>query len=89
MGNIINFMEKLGASAEFQVLSETEALSMLQQAYEVDDEQEQFYSAVEMLLDPRKNLVCGVMPAEEPSEKPSQDDAPVEPDDSEETKAIL
>ncbi|NRQ43063.1 hypothetical protein HRH59_10955 [Rheinheimera sp. YQF-2] len=73
MGNIINFMEKLGASAEFQELSEAEVLEMLQQQQLVKDKPTKFYSAVEMLLDPRRNLVCGVAPAEEPAEEPEED----------------
>jgi len=72
MGNIINFMEKLGASADFQELSEAEVLEMLQQQNYTDGKQSGLNSVIEQLLDPRKNLVCGVMPAEEPNEQPEE-----------------
>ncbi|MBU1311980.1 MAG: hypothetical protein KKE30_20850 [Gammaproteobacteria bacterium] len=81
MGNIINFMEKLGASAEFQELSEAEVLEMLQQQQLVNDKPTNFHSAVEMLLDPRKNLVCGVAPAEEPADEPADEPEEDTPDD--------
>jgi len=77
MGNIINFMERLGASAEFQELTEAEVLEMLQQEQLLNDKPTKFYSAVDLLLDPRKNLVCGIAPAEEPAEEPEEEN----PDD--------
>ncbi len=77
MGNIINFMEKLGASADFQELSEAEVLDMLRQQNFIGGEPKEFNAAVEQLLDPRKNLVCGVMPAEEPDE--DSEDEPEQP----------
>ncbi|GAB2913576.1 hypothetical protein [Rheinheimera gaetbuli] len=83
MGNIINFMEKLGSSAEFQELTETEAMALLKQEKLVSNEASSLHPTVEMLLDARKNLVCGIEPAEEPAEQP--EDAPDE-DSPEEDK---
>ncbi|GAA0542788.1 hypothetical protein GCM10009098_08090 [Rheinheimera aquimaris] len=81
MGNIINFMEKLGASAEFQELSEAEVLEMLHKQNLTSEKSDNFNSAVVDLLEPRKNLVCGIMPAEEPNQEPEPDD------ESEETES--
>ncbi|WP_273024427.1 hypothetical protein [Rheinheimera sp.] len=80
MGNIINFMEKLGASAEFQELSEAEVLQMLKQAE--GHTHSNFLPHVEQLLDVRKNLVCGLVPAEEPAEDTPNDDAPEDDDNT-------
>lgn len=77
MGNIINFMEKLGASAEFQELSEAEVLEMLQQENLVERTGNMLHSQIEEILDVRKGLVCGILPAEEPSEEP--EDEPEQP----------
>lgn len=79
MGNIINFMDKLGSSADLQELTEEEALKMLQQI--TDEKQDFFHTSIESLLDARKNLVCGVAPAEEPQEEtPDEDDTPEDED---------
>lgn len=72
-------MEKLGASAEFQELSEAEVIEMLKTSdVEVGDN---FFPHVEQVLDVRKNLVCGLAPAEEPQEDtPDEKDTPEEDD---------
>ena len=75
MGNIINFMEKLGASAEFQELSESEVLKMLQQENDIAATTTDIEQAFELLITPRKNIVCGIFPAEEPAEdQPGEDE---------------
>lgn len=75
MGNIINFMEKLGASAEFQELSEAEVLEMLQQENDAAANVADIEQALEVLVAPRTNVVCGVFPAEEPAEdQPGEDE---------------
>ena len=68
MGNLINFMERLGASAELQELSETEVLSILQQQHFKVGSENSLHQEVEKILDVRKNLICGVMAAEEDSD---------------------
>lgn len=70
MGKIIDFMEKLGASAEFQQLTEAEVIEMLQQQNLFESRPVNNFSQVEELLEVRKNLVCGIMPAEEPADEP-------------------
>jgi len=79
MGNIINFMEKLGSSAELQELSESDVVAMLKAQNLTPIGQTTLLAAVENLLEPRKNLVCGVMPAEEPDETPQPEDEPEQP----------
>lgn len=74
MGNIINFMEKLGASAEFQELTETEVVAMLKQQDIAEDVKSEFLPHIEQLLDVRKTLICGLAPAEEPDETQTPDD---------------
>lgn len=80
MGNIINFMEKLGASAEYQELSQAEVLEMLQQHTLTEDLGSDFHSKVEEILKVRKNLVCGILPAEEPKEEPEPKEVPEQPE---------
>jgi hypothetical protein len=75
MCNIINFMEKLGASAEFQELSEAEVANMLRAENLLEAEHINVIADVEALLDARKNVVCGIMPAEEPAEEPAEQPA--------------
>ena len=72
MGNIINFMEKLGAEAGFQELTEDQALTLLKSEQNIDFDAKELHVTVETLLDARKNLVCGIEPAEEPSEQPNE-----------------
>lgn len=72
-------MEKLGSTAELQELSESEVVAMLQQHSQSGTEQTSFLAVVESLLEPRKNLVCGIMPAEEPLQ-PQPDDEPEQPE---------
>lgn len=82
MGNIINFMERLGASAEYQELSEAEVLEMLQQQNIVQSKISEFHSGIECLLDARKNLVCGLAPAEEPADEPAKEQEPEEDEEN-------
>ena len=79
MGNIINFMEKLGASAELQELSEADVLEMLQTQNLAEADTGEFHSTIEKMLDARKKLVCGILPAEEPKEEPEPQDVPEQP----------
>lgn len=80
MGNIINFMEKLGALAEFQELSETEVLEMLKQQNLVEKSGSKFHTQIEDILDVRKGLICGIVPAEEPSEPSEEEPLEEEPE---------
>ena len=82
MGNIINFMEKLGASAEFQELSEAEVIEMLQQQNLTPNKITELNPALEEMLDARKNLVCGIVPAEEPAEPAEQEPEEKEPEEN-------
>lgn len=79
-------MEKLGASAEFQELSEVEALTMLRELGLTETQMSDFDSALDALISPRQNVVCGIFPAEEPGKEQPDDDS--EEDDSE-TKSRL
>ena len=65
MGNLINFIEKLGASAELQQLSEAEVLKMMEKQSFTANSNVQLHAELAKILDARKNLVCGIHPAEE------------------------
>lgn len=67
MGTVIDFIEKLGASAELQLLTEAQALQMLQQSFDITLTGE-LHADIATELDARKNLVCGLAAAEEGDE---------------------
>lgn len=79
MKNVINLLEKMGASAEFKQL-DGDALDKVLNPLDLDEDLQAAIlmrdnSVLEMLLDARNKIVCLVCPAEEePTEEPSEDE---------------
>lgn len=79
MKNVINLLEKMGASAELKQLDD-EALEKVLNPLDLDADLQAAIlkhdnSALEMILDVRNKIVCLVCPAEEePTEEPSEDE---------------
>ena len=79
MKNVINLLEKMGASAEFKQL-DGKALEKVLNPLDLDTDLQAAIlkhdnSALEMILDARNEIVCIICPAEEePTQEPSEDE---------------